>query len=144
MPLYYTVYSGNLHNSMLFHQVLDEIFGVVAVFADSDKQVTVVFDKGMNSAENISHIDGHQHVHFVTTYSPYLAEYEVKRDPDSFDILDITKNRQLMAQVTMNHAVHACTDITGFGLPGQIQDRKTVQGQQGSLTGPWQSNVSLD
>lgn len=98
VPLYYTVYSGNLHDSKLFHQVLDEIFGVVSGFADSDKKVTVVFDKGMNSAENISYIDAHQQIHFVTTYSPYLAEYEAKRDSGSFDILDIPKNRQLMAK----------------------------------------------
>ena len=98
LPLYYTVYSGNLHDSKLFHQVLDEIFGVIAGFADSDKQVTVVFDKGMNSKENISYIDGHQHIHFVTTYSPYYLEYEAKRDPESFVLLDIPKNRELIAK----------------------------------------------
>ena len=107
VPLYYTVYSGNLHDSKLFHQVLDEIFGVVAGFADSNKQVTVVFDKGMNSAENISHIDGHQHIHFVTTYSPYLAEYEARRNQSSFDILDIPKNRQLVTQQKEENCLRA-------------------------------------
>ena len=98
LPLYYTVYSGNMHDSKLFHTILDEIFGVIAGFTESDKQLTVVFDKGMNSAENISFIDAHQQIHFVTTYSLYNAEYEAKRDPELFDVLDIPKNRELTAE----------------------------------------------
>ena len=87
-----------MHDSKLFHTILDEIFGVIAGFTESDKQLTVVFDKGMNSAENISFIDAHQQIHFVTTYSLYNAEYEAKRDPESFDVLDTPKNRELTAE----------------------------------------------
>ncbi|MCF8029329.1 MAG: IS1634 family transposase [Desulfohalobiaceae bacterium] len=98
LPLYYTTYSGNLHDSKLFHQVLDEIFGVLAGFTRDDKQLTVIFDKGMNSPENIAFIDERQHIHFVTTYSPYHVEYEAKRDPETFTILDIPKNQELKAK----------------------------------------------
>lgn len=98
LPLYYTTYSGNLHDSKLFFKILDEIFGVLAGFAASDKHLTVVFDKGMNSKDNISYIDDHQHIHFVTTYSLYYAEYEAKRDLKHFKILDIPKNHQLTAE----------------------------------------------
>jgi len=98
VPLYYTVYSGNLHDSKLFHSVLDEIFGLISGFAEEDKNLTVVFDKGMNSKENISYFDSRQNIHFVTTYSLYHAEYEAKRDPKYFDVLDIPKNRGLIAE----------------------------------------------
>jgi transposase len=95
LPLHYTVYAGNMHDSKLFNCVLDEVFGIIAGFAHSDRQLTVVFDKGMNSKDNISYasaIDGLEHIHFVTTYSLHYAEYEAKRDPESFAILDIPKN----------------------------------------------------
>jgi len=107
LPLYYTVYSGNLHDSKLFHRVLDEIFGVIAGFTDQDKQVTVVFDKGMNSMENIATIDGHQHIHFVTTYSLYYAEYEAKRDPETFEVLDTPKNRRFIAEDNQEDCLRA-------------------------------------
>lgn len=116
LPLYYTVYSGNMHDSNLFHTILDEIFGVIAGFTESDKQLTVVFDKGMNSAENISFIDAHQQIHFVTTYSLYNAEYEAKRDPESFDVLDIPKNRELTAEEREGDCLRAFqTTITLWG-----------------------------
>lgn len=98
LPLYYTTYPGNMHDSKLFYKILDEIFGVLAGFTDSEKKLTVVFDKGMNSNENISYIDDRQHIHFLTTYSPYYAEYEAKKDPDTFEVLDIPKNHKLKAQ----------------------------------------------
>ena len=98
LPLYYTVYSGNLHDSKLFHSVLDELFGIISGFADEDKNLTVVFDKGMNSKENISYFDSRQNIHFVTTYSLYYAEYEAKRDIKYFEVLDIPKNHGLIAE----------------------------------------------
>lgn len=97
LPLHYTVYAGNMHDSKLFNRVLDEVFGIIASFAHSNRQLTVVFDKGMNSKDNISYIDGQEHIHFVTTYSLHYAEYEAKRDPESFEILDIPKNKVLIA-----------------------------------------------
>ena len=116
LPLYYTVYSGNMHDSKLFHNILDEVFGVLAGFTESDKQLTVVFDKGMNSKENISYIDAHQQIHFVTTYSLYNAEYEAKRDPESFDVLDIPKNRELTAEGREGDCLRAFrTTITLWG-----------------------------
>ena len=63
LPLYYTVYPGNLHDSNLFHRVMDEFFGVIAGFSQGQKQLTVIFDKGMNSEENIALIDGRKEIH---------------------------------------------------------------------------------
>ena len=95
LPLYYKVYPGNLHDSKLFHQVMDELFGVMVGFAQGEKELTVIFDKGMNSEENIALIDGKRHIHFITTYSTYFADYLAKRDLKDFIPLEIAKNQTL-------------------------------------------------
>ena len=97
LPLYYTTYPGNLHDSQLFYRVLDEIFGVIMGFADGQKDLTVVFDKGMNSKDNIELIDGRERIHFITTYSTYFAEDLARIKPKHFLLLDTAKNRRLAA-----------------------------------------------
>ena len=74
IPLYYREYEGNTHDSKLFRRVVDEMFGVLCDFNQTKQRLTVVFDKGMNSDENIEFIDANTRVHFVTNYSPYFAE----------------------------------------------------------------------
>ncbi len=97
LPLYYSIYPGNLHDSELFHRVLDEVFGIIMGFADQNQRITVVFDKGMNSKDNIGLIDGRETVHFITTYSTYFAEELARIHEKHFLDLDITKNRRLRA-----------------------------------------------
>jgi len=98
LPLYYRTYPGNLHDSALFHQVLDEVFGVVMGFAEEQGELTVVFDKGMNSKDNLALIDSRQQIHFITTYSTYFAEDLARLGAKYFEPLDIAKNRQLLAE----------------------------------------------
>lgn len=97
LPLFYTSYPGNLHDSQVFYRVLDEIFGVIMGFADDQKDLTVVFDKGMNSKDNIELIDGRDRIHFITTYSTYFAEDLARIKPKHFVLLDTAKNRRLAA-----------------------------------------------
>lgn len=96
LPLYYTTYPGNLHDSALFHRVIDEVFGAVMGFAEGGRELTVVFDKGMNSKDNLALIDSRQQIHFITTYSTYFAEDLARLSTKYFDPLDIAKNRQLL------------------------------------------------
>jgi transposase len=96
LPLYYRVYPGNLHDSKLFKEIMDEMFGVVSGFQKTKEQLTVVIDKGMNPEENYAWIDEHSGIHFITTYSTYFAE-ELTRIPlDRFKPVDIEKNRRLI------------------------------------------------
>jgi len=74
LPLYCKVYEGNRHDSKIFFRIIDEMFGVMCDFNQTKQRLTIVFDKGMNSDENIDVIDDHQRVHFITTYSPYFVE----------------------------------------------------------------------
>jgi transposase len=98
LPLYCRAYKGNDHDSKLFRQIIDELFGVMCGFNQSKQRLTVVFDKGMNSEEAIQAIDDHTRIHFITTYSTYFAEELAGTDLRKFVPLDIDKNRRLVAE----------------------------------------------
>jgi len=96
LPLYYSVYPGNLHDSKQFEAVMDEMFGVVCGLNITKERLTVVIDKGMNSEDNFAWIDDHARVHFVTTYSTYFAQDLAATPLDRFEIVDTAKNKPLI------------------------------------------------
>jgi transposase len=96
LPLYYRAYPGNLHDSKLFHEIMDEMFGVVCGLQKTKERLTVVIDKGMNSEENYAWIDEHSRIHFITTYSTYFAEELAATLLEKFEPVDIEKNRRLI------------------------------------------------
>ncbi|MBU2645540.1 IS1634 family transposase [bacterium] len=98
LPLYYTVYPGNLHDSHHFEQIMDEMFAVATGITDTDKPLTVVVDKGMNSEDNFTWIDQHEQLHFITTYSPYFAEDLAQIPLSSFEYVDTKANRRRVAE----------------------------------------------
>jgi transposase len=81
LPLYYSVYPGNVHDSKQFEAIMDEMFGI---------------DKGMNSESNYAWIDDHARIHFVTTYSTYFASELATTTLERFEPVDIAKNKQLI------------------------------------------------
>jgi transposase len=97
LPLYYSVYPGNLHDSRHFETIMDEMFGIVCGLYDTKQRLTVVMDKGMNSEDNFSWIDEHSRIHFITTYSTYFAQDLATVHLDHFEPVDMEKNRQLEA-----------------------------------------------
>jgi transposase len=75
LPLFYREYEGNRHDSKQFKLILAEMFSRMRESSGKEKgELTLVFDKGMNSEENIALIDATSGVHFVTSYSPYFAQ----------------------------------------------------------------------
>lgn len=95
LPLYYSVYPGNRHDSKEFARIMDEMLGVVLELDRTKQRLTVVVDKGMNSDDNFAWIDEHQRVHFVTTYSPYFAQELAEIPLERFELIDTRKNREL-------------------------------------------------
>ncbi|NPV58111.1 MAG: IS1634 family transposase [Actinobacteria bacterium] len=83
LPLWWCAYPGNLHDSRLFSQVLEEFARVLEGLAGTKERLTVVMDKGMNADANYAVIDEHRRIHFVTTYSlayaPELARIPLSR-----------------------------------------------------------------
>ena len=98
IPLFYQLYPGNRHDSKVFNQVMDEMFGVLCSFNQTKQKLTVVFDKGINSEENIQFIDEQTQIHFVTTYSPHFVEELATIKLTDFAPLAIDKNRRLLAK----------------------------------------------
>jgi len=97
LPLYYSVYPGNTHDSKQFEAIMDEMFGIVCGLHQTKERLTVVIDKGMNSESNYAWIDEHARIHFVTTYSTYFAQDLATTTLDRFEPLDIEKNKKLIA-----------------------------------------------
>lgn len=94
LPLYYRAYEGNKHDSKVFQQIIDEMFGVLLGFNQTKQRLTVVFDKGMNSDENIDAIDDQSRIHFITTYSPYFVEDLAMMESKYFSPIEIRSNKQ--------------------------------------------------
>jgi len=98
LPLYYSVYPGNVHDSRQFAAIMDEMFGVVCGLNKTKEKLTVVIDKGMNAEGNFSWIDEHARMHFVTTYSTYFAQELALTPLELFEPADTGKNRWLAEQ----------------------------------------------
>ncbi len=97
LPLYYSLYPGNMHDSKQFEAIMDEMFGIVCGLHQTKERLTVIIDKGMNSESNYAWIDEHARIHFVTTYSTYFAQDLATTTLDHFEPLDIEKNQKLLA-----------------------------------------------
>ncbi len=97
LPLYYSVYPGNIHDSKHFEAVMDEMFGVVCGLNKTKERLTVVIDKGMNADDNYAWIDEHSRIHFITTYSTFFAQELAATALERFEPVDTPENRRLMA-----------------------------------------------
>jgi transposase len=86
LPLFYREYEGNRHDSQLFSRIREEMFSALA--GEMGCRLTVVFDKGMNSEENIAAIDGDERFGFITTYSSFFAEELVQVPLEKFSPVD--------------------------------------------------------
>jgi len=95
IPLYYREYEGNRHDSKVFPQVMEDMLSAMRDSVGKDAALTVVFDKGMNSEDNITAIDTRENINFITTYSTYFAEHLVHVGLDKFAVVDTAKNRKL-------------------------------------------------
>ncbi len=94
LPLYYSVYPGNLHDSKHFATVMDEMFGMVCGLNKPKARLTVVIDKGMNADDNYAWIDDHSRIHFITTYSTYFAQDLAATSLERFEPADTAENRR--------------------------------------------------
>ena len=95
VPLFYREYEGNRHDSKLFERIIGEVLESMKCLTAAEGQLTIVFDKGMNSEENIAFIDADPRVHFITSYSPYFADALIRVKLAEFAPVDTMKNRKL-------------------------------------------------
>jgi transposase len=98
LPLYYSVYPGNVHDSKHFEAIMDEMFGVVCGLNKTKERLTVIIDKGMNAEDNYAWIDEHSRIHFITTYSTYFAQDLAATPLERFEPVDTQQNRRLVVE----------------------------------------------
>ena len=113
LPLFYREYAGNEHDSTVFNHIIDEMFGILCGFNNTKQRLTVVFDKGMNSEDNIDFIDNHKRIHFVTTYSTYFAEELASTDLKHFAPLNIRHNDMIGEEADAISAFRTTIELWG-------------------------------
>lgn len=69
IPLFSKAYEGNQNDSVTFSQVLDDLVARYRMFKEKCQRITLVFDKGNNSEENIQALDGSPY-HFIGSLVP--------------------------------------------------------------------------
>jgi transposase len=69
IPLFSKAYEGNQNDSVTFSQVLDDLVARYQMFKEKCQSITLVFDKGNNSQENIRALDGSPY-HFIGSLVP--------------------------------------------------------------------------
>lgn len=89
IPLFSKAYEGNQNDSVTFSQVLDDLVARYQMFKEKCQNITLVFDKGNNSEENIQALDGSPY-HFIGSLVPTqhqdllaipLERFRYLRDP---------------------------------------------------------------
>ncbi len=97
MPLFYKEYEGNRHDSKLFNRIIEQVLCAMEKVPATSGELTIVFDKGMNSEDNIAAIDSRDNIHFITTYSTFFAEELARIKLSEFSAVDTVKNQELVA-----------------------------------------------
>ena len=69
IPLFHQVYPGNIHDSTSFASVTETLVARFRLFSQNVDQITLVYDKGNNSADNQKSLDAGPY-HFVGSLSP--------------------------------------------------------------------------
>ena len=69
VPLFHHTYAGNQHDSVTFHSVAEQLFERCRAFSQEVRQITLVFDKGNNSEDNLGLVD-QSPLHFVGSLVP--------------------------------------------------------------------------
>jgi len=69
-PLYFDVFEGNRHDSKEFGVVIENFFRAFKDRKPKDNGLTIVFDKGNNSQENLNKFVGNSGFHFVGSVKP--------------------------------------------------------------------------
>ncbi len=69
VPLFHHNYAGNQHDSVTFHSVAEELFERCRSLTHGAYNITLVFDKGNNSKENLEQV-GDSPFHFVGSLVP--------------------------------------------------------------------------
>ena len=103
LPLYCCIYPGNMHDSKIFHVIMDEMFGIACGLHKEGQQLTVVIDKGINSAPSYTWLDERSHLHFITGCSPYFAQQLATTPLSKFEAVDMDDNLSAVSRPPLTY-----------------------------------------
>jgi len=89
IPLFHRIYPAQIHDSTLMARLWSEMSGLLLSLRKGKERLTLVFDKGCNSPENIKDID-ESDLFFVGTLSPYHHPDLCRVGLDSFQDIKVT------------------------------------------------------
>jgi transposase len=106
VPLLHHTYAGNQHDAVMFQSVVEQLFARCRALSQQVDQITLVFDKGNNSEDNLGLV-GQGPLHFVGSLVP-------THHPD---LLAISRQQMRRLDRSQLPAVWACrTHKTVFGV----------------------------
>jgi transposase len=123
VPLFPKVYEGNLNDSVTFSRVLDDLVARYPMFEEKCQNITLVFDKGSHSEDNIRALDGSPY-HFIGSLVPTQHKDPLK--------IPLERFRSLKAPLFVGIRVHS-TEKHVFGQKRTIvitRSRALLQGQE--------------
>jgi len=89
IPLFHRLYPAQIHDSTLFAQLWAEMSGLLLSLRKGKERLTLIFDKGCNSPDNIKDIDGSD-LFFVGTLSPYHHPDLCRVPEEAFQEIKVT------------------------------------------------------
>jgi len=98
IPLYFDVYQGNRHDSKEFNAIIPKFKEAFKEQVTSNSQITLVFDKGNNSPDNISEIES-SGFHFVGALklNEHVELAELSNNDECFEQLSHPKLEEIKA-----------------------------------------------
>ncbi|MBI4708326.1 MAG: IS1634 family transposase [Candidatus Omnitrophica bacterium] len=87
IPLLHDTYAGNVHDVIQFRKIIDMLVERFVLFSKQCQDITVIFDKGNNSAANLQDLAKTSY-HFVGSLKPYdfkeLLEIPLKKYTEEY------------------------------------------------------------
>jgi transposase len=69
VPLLHHTYAGNQHDSVTFQTIAEQLFARCRSLSQELRDITLIFDKGNNSKENLKRVDPSK-LHFIGSLVP--------------------------------------------------------------------------
>lgn len=98
IPLLHDTYAGNIHDAPQFRKIIDMLVERFVLFAKQCRDITIIFDKGNNSATNLQEMAKTPY-HFVGSLKPY--DFKELLDISLDKYIEEYKNAQ--GQITKAH-----------------------------------------
>ena len=98
--LHYKVYKGNKHDSDLFSDIIDDV--ILQAQKCGKTELIIVFDKGINSEDNINVLDNKDNVSFITSYSPSDKPILMSISLDRYHVVDCKHNRLIDEEIKLH------------------------------------------